>query len=196
MTTTPISERFAAETANHEMTVLLDQGLYRHLRFKRPRSSEYWFEITTTPGTLTIDGDMGGHIFRRTRDMFEFFRSGPDINPHYWSEKVTSGRDGLMAYSEDRFVQIVKEIFVDAVQAGDAPRGLGKAVRENILDGEIWHEDGAYQALDQFEFEGFRFEDATELNFRDWHPSFLWLCHAIVHAIAAYGQTKATPTAA
>jgi hypothetical protein len=69
-------ERFEQETAEHEMTVLRDDGLYRHLRFQRPGTSIYWFDLVTWPGRLVICGDCGDLMFSRLRDMFEFF--GPD----------------------------------------------------------------------------------------------------------------------
>ena len=69
----------------HEMTVLHDDGLYRHLRFTamhlcndaewRTTNGFYWFDLATWPGTLTINGDCGTYTFSRTTDMFEFFRS-------------------------------------------------------------------------------------------------------------------------
>ena len=52
-------ERFAKDTATHAMTILRDDGLYRHLRFKRPNTSSYYFDIITWPGYLAITGDMG-----------------------------------------------------------------------------------------------------------------------------------------
>jgi hypothetical protein len=44
---TAIAERFARETEHHELTVLHDDGLYRHLKFKQPGNSAYWFDLIT-----------------------------------------------------------------------------------------------------------------------------------------------------
>lgn len=74
---------------DHEMTVFLDQGVYRHLRFISPKTSVGWFEIVTSPNLLTVHGDLGNFSFSRLDDMFEFFR-GREINPDYWSQKVQS----------------------------------------------------------------------------------------------------------
>lgn len=190
---TQIAERFAADTADHQMTVLHDDGLYRHLRFKSPRSSEYWFELATWPGCLAIRGDVGdGPVFARLPDMFEFFRRRDGrINPGYWAEKVTSGRDELYVYDPDVFDQRVKEAFVEAVRYSDAPRGLGKAVRAELLDhDDVCDERGAHRLVAEFEFKGFRFYDTWEWSFRDWEWSFLWYCHAIVWGIAQYDAHK------
>jgi hypothetical protein len=103
-------ERFERDTAEHEMTVLRDDGVYRHLRFQRPGDSAYWYDLITWPYRLVVCGDVGDYMFSRTTDMFEFFAgSGAEsggINPHYWGEKLRShehGRRGAMSYSEDAF---------------------------------------------------------------------------------------------
>jgi hypothetical protein len=80
--------RFIKDTAEHEMTILHNDGLYRHLRFKKPGTRFYWFDLITWPGYLTIAGDMGTFTFERTEDMLTFFRGAGDINPQYWSEKI------------------------------------------------------------------------------------------------------------
>jgi len=151
-----IAARFARDTARHEMTVLHDDGLYRHLRFSSNSRGygEYWFDLITWPGCLTIRGDYGdAYTFTRLRDMFEFFR-GKGINPHYWSEKLDNHRQSATEYSEAVFRQIVCELFVDAVRGGYAPRGLGKAVRADILDQDLQDESEARKLLEEFEFGG------------------------------------------
>ncbi|MEN5374297.1 hypothetical protein [Stenotrophomonas hibiscicola] len=42
--------RFEKDTAEHQMEVLLDNGVYRHLRFKRPGSYAFSFDVVTWPG--------------------------------------------------------------------------------------------------------------------------------------------------
>lgn len=128
MSTDPITEvadRFARETKNHTMTVLRDDGLYRHLRFKAPDNGFYWFDLITWPGYLTFVGDGEGYVFTRIEDMFGFFR-GSRINPQYWAEKVVDGRGRLKTYSEERFRQLVTE-HLDQV-ADDYPAGLREAL--------------------------------------------------------------------
>jgi hypothetical protein len=189
--TESIAERFTRETAGHTMTIAHDDGLYRHLRFRGERSF-YWFELITAPGSLTFQGDGEGFVFRRLEDMFEFFR-GCRINPSYWAEKLVSGRGDVMRYDPAIFEAEVKRAFVDAVRSGEAPAGLGKAVRADLLD--TWefsteYEDGARQALEAFQFEGFRFEDTCEWNLRDYDWWFLWALHGIVWGIAQYDAAK------
>jgi hypothetical protein len=191
-----VAEEFKKQTADHKMTVLHDDGLYRHLRFRTPKHGFYWFDLITWPGTLAFRGDMDGHMFTRVTDMFEFFRdNGQGINPHYWSEKVEGGRDETRSFSQEKFKQCVIEQFVEAVRYGNAPRGLGKAVREEILDDpETYYEQGAHAAIDSFEYKGFRFSDWWELDFREFDWQFLWACHAIQWGIAQYDAKRAGET--
>jgi hypothetical protein len=153
-----IAERFRKDTADHEMTVLHDDGLYRHLRFKAPRRGAYWFDLVTWPGALTITGDVEGYTFRRIEDMFQFFRMHRtprdgqlDINPHYWSGKVEGRSDITKTYSAERFKQQVIEDFKDTVKYGDVPRGLGRAIREEILNNpDIGSEYTARKLIEDF----------------------------------------------
>src|SRR5690606_6313074 len=107
-------ERFLAETAEHAINVLHDDGLYRHIRCQRPGTYIYGFDIVTWPGFLTICGDMGTYTFARDTDMFTFFgplREDRGINPHYWSEKLQAprGRGSVKKWNEDVFRANVAE---------------------------------------------------------------------------------------
>jgi hypothetical protein len=195
-----IADRFARETAEHQMTVLRDDGLYRHLRFRGDRIF-YWFDLITVPGTLIFQGDGQSFVFSRTEDMFEFFR-GPvgRINPQYWAEKLTSirdGRAGVKVYSEDLFRQQVIESFVESAQCGGVPRGTGRALRERVLDDEggyLGFEAEARRLLNEFEHDGFQFSDTWEWDVREHDWWFLWACHAIVWGIACHDAGTVVPT--
>lgn len=193
----PIAIRFARETANHRMTVLHDEGLYRHVRFKHPDTGFYWFDLITWPGRLSFAGDMDGYTFARTKDMFEFFRTSSryGINPGYWSEKVDGGRDRTKRYSEDKFRELVAEHIADHEE--EFP-GLTAAVQSEILDNDyavdLDYEDAARDALDTFRFKSddgeFRFTDTWEWDLRDYDWTFLWACRAIVWGIEQYDAAK------
>jgi hypothetical protein len=98
-----IAERFARDTRWHKMTILHDDGLYRHLRCQSRKHGMYWFDIVTWPGSLAIRGDLNAaYVFSRTSDMFGLFRIRTDgINPGYWSEKLPEGRRSVETYSPD-----------------------------------------------------------------------------------------------
>jgi hypothetical protein len=153
-----IASRFARNTAGHTMTVLHDDGLYRHLRFtSNPRGySEYWFDLITTPGQLVFSGDGESYVFRRTTDMFEFFRSGIyrdgslHINPGYWSEKLTSNREAATTYSEKLFEDEVAE---SLAAAEEGYPGVTAAWAEHVeSEYNIEYEEEARRALDDFRF--------------------------------------------
>jgi hypothetical protein len=151
---TDAGERFRNDTAKHELTILHDDGLYRHLRFRQPAPGMnwYWFDLITWPGCLTIRGDLGdSYTFARLPDMFEFFR-GKRINPHYWSEKLDRGRNSAKEYSEALFRQLVIEHFVNVARDSGVPAGLGKAIRAEILDQDLTVESEARELLEAFEY--------------------------------------------
>ncbi|MEU7044971.1 hypothetical protein AB0A77_28485 [Streptomyces varsoviensis] len=190
--TLKIADRFARDTAKHEMTVLHDKGLYRHLRFRAPTTSEYWFELVTWPGSLAMRGDVGeGYVFTRLSDMFEFFRRD-GITPHYWAEKLGGGRESVKTYSEDLVRQLVVERFVeDARENGGVPAGTGKVLRARVLDEDLSDEQHARNLLEDFYHRGYEFaDDVWEWDFRDYDWAFLWACHAIVWGIAQYDAER------
>lgn len=118
------AERFAADVAQHQMSVQLDQGFYRHLRCSAPHTGMGWFEIVTWPGSLAVRGDMdAGYVFHRIDDMFAFFRGNGNergINPSYWAEKLDHGpRSATKRYSEDLFRQQLDEELAEYAKAYD-----------------------------------------------------------------------------
>lgn len=184
--------RFKRETAGHVMTVLHDDGLYRHVQFANPQyGGIYGFDLITWPGCLTIRGDIKeAYTFVRLDDMFQFFRR-QSINPGYWSEKLDGDRDRVQTYDQASFEQQVKEHVVEAIRNGDAPRGIGAEVARDIFEwGDITHEDGARKELENFSYQGWTFGETWEWNFRDWDWAFLWACHAIVWGIGQYDAAR------
>ena len=67
-------QRFLDDVKNHQISIIKDDGLHRFIRFKRPDSTSYWFDLITWPEFLCISGDCGTYVFSRTEDMFKFFR--------------------------------------------------------------------------------------------------------------------------
>ncbi|MFM0405253.1 hypothetical protein [Paraburkholderia dipogonis] len=118
-------EQFLRDVGEHEMTVLRDAAVNRHLRFRKPGTSCYGFDLITWTGHLLITGDCGSFLFRRLDDMFEFFRSDRKskddlhLNPQYWSEKLIAtdcnGRRGGAAteFSKEKFEANIKRWFDD-----------------------------------------------------------------------------------
>lgn len=119
--------RFDSDTAEHQMTVLRDDGLYRHLRFQKPGESFYWYDIVTWPGVLVVTGDNCDFMFSRERDMLPWFESDTGrINPDYWAQKLRGDRGGsdiARRYSEDRLRSHVVQWFHEQIGMDWSPAG-------------------------------------------------------------------------
>ena len=201
--------RFASDIEKHEMKIVLDDGLYRHLSFRQPDRSFYWFEVVTWPHALCIRGDMGTYVFSRLHDMFEFFR-GERVNPQYWAEKVVSGKVGVEEYSAELAKQMIMEHVSDEYLGWrdfykEEVDQIRDEVRDRLLHDERldWNAAGpAHEAISDFQVElplrpgetkpqVFRFEDAWDWGtFEEYTVHFLWCLNAIVHAIKAYDAAK------
>jgi hypothetical protein len=184
-------ERFSKDIENHELTINLDQGLFRDLTIKRPNTSSYYYNITTRPGLLMISGDMGCYVFERLSDMFKFFRGESDeINPCYWSEKIEAGE--FKRYSPEKVRDALNQEFENWKECTD-------------FDEEQIAEEKEYldqiDTDDEFEFvdairnwvpnkDGVQLDDFWEYSTNDYTFHYIWCCYAIVHAIKLYDAVK------
>lgn len=189
-----VLEQYRRDTEHHEMEILLDKGLYRHVRFAQPGRLGWlhWHELITTPGQLTIRGDMGCFVFSRIEDMVEFFiRSGGHINPGYWAQKLVAvDPTGVRRYSEDRARERVKGVFDDVRPNLADPDAVWALLEQDVLTEDvIGGEHELRAALAQFPH--IRFEDAWEWDLSEWSHQYLWCCHAIQQGITRYTAAKA-----
>jgi hypothetical protein len=202
----PTTESFPKDVEKHQMTVLLDQGVHRHIRFEKPGSSNMWFALTTWPEYLTISGDMGTWSFSHVEDMFDFFRSRPGqfyINPQYWEEKLQVGRyDGrshARVFDPDKFKS---EIFEQLSRHYDLEGDDLERVKLELED-EVFCDDQSetiraakefYLDLDsgeRFELDSYELPDGEVYSYH-----FLWCLYAIVWGIQQWDEKYATiPTA-
>lgn len=168
---TEVLGRFEKDIADHTMRVLLDQGVYRHLRFQKHGSSGHWFELVTWPGHLSITGDMGSFTFARLEDMFQFFRTergvGPtEINPGYWAEKIEAANKSLSRKSNGITEFDLSKFKGHVIEDGAAlardlrARGFDRdSIREmiaelrSIADNHYDDEWQAFEAADVWSFE-------------------------------------------
>lgn len=203
----PAQAKFLRDVASHAMSIVRDDGIYRHLVFQQPEHG--WlhrFEIVTWPGVLCIRGDVGTYVFSRTHDMFGFFRAptgGDDlyINDSYWSEKLIasdcSGRrgDGVMRYDPDMFRDEVNRRYVKHVRQHmrgmpDERRSLRAALDDEVL-AYAEEETEARRAAGSFEHEGFALRDFWEVDCSDYTVYFMWSLYAIAWAIRQYDKHHA-----
>ncbi len=198
-------ERFSKDTAEHKIQVIRDDGVYRHLRFKKPDSSAYYFDLVTWPGHLAITGDMGGNLFSRTKDMFGFFRTDfrrgdCTINPSYWHENLAGDgeRDGATEFDEAKFRRVICEYRVDWMRdmkmdrkSKADRRELWEAVSNEVLAELDDGPDAAMVAAGRFERGGYRFDALFGHNFKRPTFHFIWRCRAIAWGIEQYDALKA-----
>lgn len=204
--TTPkpsFAEQFLRDVDRHQLQVIRDDDLYRHLRFKRPDGTCMYFDILTWPGYLCYTGDMGTFVFSRVTDMLRFFRRDAGSQPfridfRYWAEKVQAGDrcDGVQEFSPDKFKAEVRDYFEqntdDAERWPEARKAAlweqiqGEVIRDLDDCGERW----GWVRLYEFEHDSFRFQD-WERSCREYTHRFLWCCHALEWAIGVYDAAKA-----
>lgn len=192
----PTIKEFLNDIKDHQLTIKLDQGVYRHLVCANKNGS--WnqrFEIITAPHTLLIRGDMGAVAFSRVEDMFTFFSGDPDrINPSYWGEKIEGLQyDGTrLAYRFDW--EHFRDTLVDSLDGyGISEDEKAKIVER--MDYEIeWSDDESHvrrQVEDFVEVDGgFKFQDTWEIDAVKPLYRYIWLCRAICWAIREYRKTK------
>lgn len=212
--------RFKEDTANHKMTILRDDGLYRHLRFQRPGTWSYGFDIVTWPGFLAITGDMGDALFARMADMIEFFRADQRwqaehpgelyINQSYWAEKCRAHDGRIKEFCEDSFRQVVKERFDAYINDHSTDDNDGKPVPPKWAP-QLWEEietglfdrdrggtDFALAALHDFEpidrrYDNFGFTDVGDYasQIEEYTFHYTWRLYAIAYAVMTYDAEKA-----
>lgn len=206
-------ERFLRDVATHQMTIFKDDGLYRHIRFRRAGDSAYWFDLVTWPGNLTISGDMGCYVFARTEDMFEFFRTdrkyGVRINPCYWQEKIRNegSRKSAKQFDPSKFRRVIHEQVkswledrdpLSREEYADLWRDINYEIFDHLND---WGDGGeAYNNANDFQWESngrkFVFRDLFDYNYDDYTFHYIWNCYAIAFGIQMYDDSKTVAKAA
>jgi hypothetical protein len=202
-------ETFLRNVEKHQMSVLRDDGVYRHIRFAKPNDSDMYFDLITYPDGLLFTGDMGTYVFERKHDMFVFFRNGGypraerpdwDIKPGYWSEKLQAvcrqgpGYEEFSAEAfEARVLQYVND-YVNDLDCEDEEREEKRAEIIESLHDVLWDIDGkpeavAYWQLSETEHSEI-FADFHEARCTEYAFHYLWGCYAIVWGIELYDLYK------
>ena len=182
-------ESFLKDVESHNIAVLRDDGVYRHLRFAKPDTNVQMFDIVTWPGTLCYTGDMGTYVFSRLYGMFEFFRDSKGelrINESYWAEKVdASDRDGVTKFSNDAF----KAAVLHHCELYEFSKDDLQEVNDELLANHYSNGYAAHDAATNFKTSSGRgFGDFWEYNTTEYMHRYLWCCHAIVWGIGKYNS--------
>jgi len=187
-------ENFLKDVKEHEITIFKNDGLYRHIRFRKPHESAFYFDLVTFPHHLVYTGDMGTYVFSRIEDMFEFFRSNDgEVHPNfdYWSEKCLSESifgDGIREFS-------IKE-FEDCV-VDHARECLGREQEEELTENEkfelydLLHCNDEYEAVEAIREHcslDIPMDDFSWSSCRVFTDHFIWCCCAIQWGIMQYDE--------
>lgn len=126
--------------AGHQLTVLHDDGLYKHLRMAESGTRMWSWEMVTWPGHLATSGDIGdGYTFSRELDMIGFFKlagrkeayysdGAPSIDFRYWAEKLQ--RDQRKTVRESRLTSDgAEELLAEARMVAAAAEAVEHAKR-------------------------------------------------------------------
>ena len=183
-----MKDRFFTDVLAHELIIIRDAGAYRHLRFKKPDTSNMYFDLLTWPGHLCFTGDMGSYLFSRVRDMFGFFRDDRlRINPQYWAEKVLAqDREGIQQWSDKLFREMaIERVTTHFEDVPSTRRDALSELTEDVLPyaEEEWEAAPAYM---NFSYGGFHSEAEDLSSCYEYTFRYLWCCHAIVWGIQQY----------
>lgn len=137
-----VLDQFVEDVSAHQLTIMRDAGVYRHLLCRNPKFDKmYAFEIITSPNLLLFHGDCGTFVFSRLHDMFQFFRSDcvrSDLPLGYWSEKIEAAPAGIdvMMYSQRLAEDGVQAVF-DAWAQSQSLQGSELEHAQQELDDQI-----------------------------------------------------------
>ena len=168
-------------TRDHEMPVLHEDGNYRHLRFKKPGTGIYHFDLITWPGSLVIRGDVGeGYVLTRENDMLRWFDRGQaegHINAHYWSEKLELGRSSVKEFSEKRFISWLNDRVTDG----------------ELEDSDLWSSPDVTSFDEAIEFctdQSIEWDFEDPESWKDYNYHFILALHCILWGARMYNKSR------
>lgn len=201
-------ESFLKDVARHQIAILRDDGVYRHIRFKQPDTSDQYFDLITWPGHLCYTGDMGTYVFTRTNDMFDFFRSSNsleqlNINPPYWSEKLiaidgSSSGGAATEFDHEKFKRIINLYRVTWMRYGkregrlskEERRELWEAVDDQVLNRMDDYGETILRDAHEFQHGDYSFYELFEHSFTRIKNRMIWCCFALTWGILKYDEYK------
>lgn len=217
MSDLPNEQTFLHDVRDHVLEVIRDDGVHRHLRFRKPGTMCMHFDLITWPGYLCYTGDMGTYVFQRLTDMFEFFRTDRNspwlkakgltlgINLSYWGEKLQAQDkcDGFKEFDGKKFDAAVYRYLVSWIKdhrdetTKQQRRDLWDEVESDVIGADS--DSGGYRkrcaAHDFFhqvngEVGRFEFQDFHEYNVESYSYRFMWCCYALAWGINLYDKSK------
>lgn len=205
---------FLKDIDRHVMEIIRDDGVNRHVRFRRPGTMCMHFDLITWPGYLCYTGDMGTYVFSRLDDMFQFFRRSKEdyaIDFRYWAEKLQAvssscGKGSATKFSYERFVEVIKDYrkrwirdaFADGSLNKSQRRELWEAVEDDVLSNTLDKEEHSnFDRANDFRWSSrgkgpveYCFADLWEHRFDEYTHRFLWCCYALAWGVRKYDEAK------
>jgi len=170
-------------TKDHVMHILHEDGNYRHLRFQKPGTGIYHFDIITWPGSLVIRGDVGeGYVFTRELDMLRWFDHGQaigHINAHYWSEKLDLGRNSVKEFSEKKFIAWLDQLSEDGIYVD---RDFVERWSPSVSDLD--------EAIEFCAEHGIEWDSDDPENWTDYNYHFILALHCILWGAQIYNKSR------
>lgn len=170
-----IRQHSDAAFAKHVITQDLNQGLYRSWTCKRPGESQYWFRITTIPGTLILTGDRGSLVVTRENDMVAWCRRAVN-STHYFAEKCQDTKSRV--FSHEAVTEWIAEQRALLTEQADEYEPDSIQIQHEQLD-EV------ERRLDELDWRGVYeiaqdcFDPGEPPSWDDWDSQFLWRRDAI-----------------
>ena len=210
---------FAAMTASHEIEVVHDIAMHRHIRMARPGERNWSWEVTTWPGGLAISGDIaGGYVFSNKNPdedssaqfgyvfsnrfnaldlfhleehRFDHFSDGAPSAPFgYWAEKLV----GRRTPDCDRAAAYSSSAFlghVDEILTGLVDDTELSAERATELTAEAALNDHTQESAHEWMRDNEdQFPDSWETDLSDWTDEFILACYCLQATAQAYDTLR------
>ncbi len=202
-------ESFLKDVQGHVLTVVREDGVYRHLNFRTPGSGCYAFDLITWPGFLAYVGDMGHFIFERTEDMLKFFRRPPTerlltgIDMRYWAEKCcaeeTSG-PGIREWDPDAFRREItdqrRKLLVrhgrdwTKDQREDFWSDMGNVMFTAEYEHEAVHEIQNWFYVNPVTRKHLHIDTCEFPSCKTYSHGFRWCCYALAWGVHKYDSSR------
>lgn len=192
---------FVMASGHIEMEVLLDDGPYRHLRFARPGTTYYSFELITAPEMLVYIAADKEHrlIFRTAFQALSLFRGPEDpetgqnvyrIHPKRYAQRLPNAGREVESFSSEEARAQIEEIIADyaeefAEDGEDATGPHPDDLRIDVDQADLLYEEGVRELLSGWETLGVC-ADTFELDFEVWDRWYLTALHQIAHGVHMY----------
>lgn len=170
--------------ANHKIEQRLNQGMFRSWRCKADSTWSHGFDITTTPGTLIVTGDIGELIVQRAEDMIAW-ASGAVRSIDYFAEKVPRSME-TGEFCVEVAKEFISELRSDLKESGYLNEEKRDKIAElrNILDGEEIADFPTELYLSGL-------VDGCDMpNLKSYTSNFLWCREAVVWFLANWKQDE------